>query len=395
MKAIVIYIIIFIITVGLLNTILPKKVETFSQLTSEVLSKCRTSSYTPSCYDKEIPKLLDRISMEEAFKITKKIQSIDSKYFYCHVLAHNIAAAETRKNPSDWKNIIARCPANMCNYGCSHGVLMEKFKRESLSDDQIEKILPDLKDVCEPRNNWRPSEDERSICYHGIGHLNMYITNGDILKSLDLCKIIATKGDKRNYTQTCTEAVFMEIYQPLEPEDIKLVKTIAPKSPEEINSFCSRFTGEAYHACHRESWPMFSDEIIKPEGLVKFCSYTNDIPYQEKCTGTVFNYLTIPLVVNNNQKLDKLVEFCTMLTNQNIQWCFRDVAARLIQIDPSYLDVSLNICQKADELGAGNDCYARIVLYIDRAYIKSSIERKNSCRKLPIAWQEKCLINLY
>ena len=56
-----------------------------------VWQRCGSAQFTPSCYDEEIPRLMDepaRLSMEEAFAVTRIIQEKDPKYAYCHVLGH-------------------------------------------------------------------------------------------------------------------------------------------------------------------------------------------------------------------------------------------------------------------------------------------------------------------
>ena len=50
----------------------------------QVQDKCKGSNYKASCYDREIPKLMDYISMEDAFNVTKIIQKTDVQYKYCH-----------------------------------------------------------------------------------------------------------------------------------------------------------------------------------------------------------------------------------------------------------------------------------------------------------------------
>ena len=39
------------------------------QYAQEILARCKSEKYRPGCYDREIPKLMDYISMEDAFKI--------------------------------------------------------------------------------------------------------------------------------------------------------------------------------------------------------------------------------------------------------------------------------------------------------------------------------------
>ncbi|MBI3335617.1 MAG: hypothetical protein HY001_03920 [Candidatus Portnoybacteria bacterium] len=358
----------------------------------KVIEKCASSTYHPSCYDKEIPKLMDYISMEEAFKVTRIVQKSDPSYAYCHVLGHNISARETAKDPAKWKDVVARCPATMCNNGCLHGALMERFqnKSESLSNEEIEKIEPDLKDVCEPRGRWHPTEIERSMCYHGLGHLHIYITGADLNKSADLCGTIGVKDDGRNYVQTCTEGVFMQIYQPLEPEDFALVKGVTPEK-KDLESFCLGFAGMRKEACWRESWPLFLKEVQTPEGLATFCSFPKDEVEKRKCYGTVMNFLT-PLFVLEQGDAQKLKTFCSRLPFNRRGECFANSARRLVQIDPVLMDKAVGICDMAKTTGEGEKCYEVLTEFATWSFSPGSKAFISYCNKLPDPWRSKCKI---
>ena len=189
----------------------------------DIIKLCAGERYHPACYDREIPKLMDFISMEEAFKVTKIVQSKDSAYPYCHVLGHELSAREVRKNPDNWKEVVTRCPAGMCSNGCIHGGFQERFRAESFTDEQIEIVKPDLAMICEKRGSWNPTGLEQASCYHAIGHLTMYLTDADIDKAIKICEFAAIKPNGRSFIQTCTDGVFMQMFQPLEPEDFALI----------------------------------------------------------------------------------------------------------------------------------------------------------------------------
>lgn len=359
----------------------------------QVLDNCSKKTFAPSCYDEQIPALLDssyNLSLEDAFKVARFVQEKDNRYLYCHVLAHKIAGKETKKDLNNWKEVITRCPYTMCNNGCPHGALMERFKDESLTDEQIEQIKPELPDICEPRNNWHPRNIEISMCYHAMGHLHMYMSNANIQKSLELCQYVGMKKDGRNYVQTCTEGVFMQIFQPLEPEDIALVKNVVPKK-DEVDSFCKPYSGEAFDACHRESWAFFRKEIETPQGLTKFCSYTNEYLGQKKCYSALMNIITINFLV---QKYDTegLNNFCTQLPKEWVGNCFSNAARRLMQIDPIfYADKAINVCEIAAQANEQNTCYELLANNSRDSFQPQSKEFMNYCNKLPETWKEKCL----
>src|SRR5688572_29551570 len=131
------------------------KQKTMSHYADQVYAKCKNAGFPPSCYDEEIPKLMDKISMEEAFEVTKYVQQKDTRYLYCHVLAHKLSYREVDRDLNKWKDVVSRCPATFCNNGCQHGALMRRFNAESLTPEQIDQIKPDLSDVCEPRGAWK------------------------------------------------------------------------------------------------------------------------------------------------------------------------------------------------------------------------------------------------
>lgn len=363
----------------------------YEKYADEIIETCSGFDYRPTCYDKEIPKLTDTLSMEETFEVTRFVTQKDPGYLHCHVLAHYLSENETAKDPTKWKDVVARCPIAMCNNGCPHGALMQGFKNDSgfLTEEQIEEVKPDLEDVCEPRDGWRPAEEERAMCYHGLGHLNMYITDANIDKSLEICNQVGVKDDGRNYIQTCTAGVFMSVFQPLGPEDRALVDDIRPLK-EEVSSFCDGYSGEAFNACMRESWPFFHQEVLEPHGLTNFCSYTDDYQEQKKCYGTVMNMITVYYITNKDD-LEGLSDFCSGLPEEWTGICFSNSARRLIQIDALYTDKALDVCLEAKNKGVGDECYDILVGFGAINFHVGSEEFIKYCSSFPSPLDKKCL----
>jgi hypothetical protein len=360
--------------------------ETYAQ---EVLAACKNASYKPTCYDKEIPKLLSHISMEEAFEVTRFIQKEDPSYLSCHVLGHYLSYHEVEKNPAAWKEVMTRCPATMCNNGCLHGALMRRYNDQTFTSGQYPEVIRELSDVCEPRDSWNPTEVERSMCYHALGHLVMYVTNADIPPSVEMCKALGTKSDGRNYVQTCTEGVFMQIFQPLEPEDYALIKDIAPQK-KDVSRFCARYEGMAFDACHRESWPLWVAEIDTPEGLLAFCGYAKDEIPKRICISAQMNHVTESLVVRQGQSLTSLEAYCRALPKPEQTWCFGGAASRLVQLDPVYQDLAREVCVLADESGVGEYCWLGLADYGGFSFPAGSREKRDYCNKLPSGYQSDC-----
>ncbi len=356
----------------------------------KVIKKCANETYRPACYDNEIPKFVDRniLSMEQAFAMNSIIQKSDKEYLYCHILGHNLADSETRKNPDKWLEVITRCPTLACNNGCEHGAIMRRFKgSEVLSASQIEEIIPELKRACEPRGKWDPTELERSMCYHSIGHLGLYITGADIEKSLEICSKVGIKEDGRSYYQTCVSGVFMLIFQSLDKDDEALVVNVKPPK-EKVNEFCSKYSGVENTACRTESWPYFFDEFTEPGGLTKFCSFTQDSYYRNWCFDTgLRGNLTLRLLQKDG--ISGVAKYCLGLPGDIKARCFASVANSWVQDEPNYIADSIALCVEADKYGYADECYKGLLYFSKFSFNYGSDLWRSYCTNFPENHKQK------
>jgi hypothetical protein len=370
----------------------PAKKRDIDSLAKEILKTCSKSDYRPTCYDKEIPKTMDDpgVTMEEAFEITKKIQDQDKIYLFCHVLGHELADAETKKDVSKWLDVVSRCPALTCNNGCPHGAIMRKFKGEEiLNAAQLDQIIPDLQMACEPRGLWNPTEVERGMCYHSMGHTAMYISGADINKSLEICKKVGSKDDGRDYYQTCTQGVFMIIFQGIDPDDIALVAKIKP-TKEEVAHFCSRFTGPIENtACRTEAWPLYFEEITDPKGLEKFCSFTKNTYSHNWCYDTGLN--SISLQILESKGVEGMADYCLQLSPNMQKHCFASTAAAWVQNEPRYQKDAIKLCQLAENSKLNDACYHNLLYYSVYSFDPGSTAWNNYCYNFPDLYKSKCL----
>jgi hypothetical protein len=343
-----------------------------------ILRKCQGKG--PVCYDEELPKLMSKLSMEDTFKITSGIQQKDPSYAYCHVLGHKLSSAETKKDPSKWKDVIARCPSGTCSNGCVHGAFQERFRTESFSDSQLAEAEKELKGICEPREGFNPTDLEKGSCYHALGHLYMYITGGDINKAIGLC-------DKDKYTRdfqsVCYDGAFMQIYQPLEAEDYALIKG-REVSKDGVRKFCGAFEGVTAASCYSESWPLFFEEIVTPEGVKSFCAMSPK-GFETSCYTDIFYILPIQFRFDT----DFMADFCKKVPGQSAL-CFSSMATRILEIDKSNSKKAVDFCSKAE--GDSRElCYNELVKVSDFVFHKDSIELENLCEALPEDYKKLCL----
>ncbi len=367
------------------KTIKPQTQSQLAKYANDLVNKCKNEKYKPSCYDTEIPKLMDYISMEEAFKVTSIVQDEDKSYPYCHVLGHKLAAREIDKDPSKWKDVVSRCPSGVCSNGCIHGGFQERFRAENFTDQQIQALKPDLINLCEDREAWHPTGLEQGSCYHAIGHLTMYLTSADIKKATALCEEIGIKKDGRDFSSLCFDGAFMQIYQPLEPEDFALIKG-KEVTKEVVSSFCSQFGARQKASCISESWPLFSPEIETPQGLINFCSM-EEISQQSRC----FEGMLYVLTAEFNFESQKIHDFCLGLPNNRQARCFADSASRMIETDYRNIDKSVEFCSNSQTEANKQVCFAELVKFSTFNFHVNSPEFLKLCNALPGNWKTQCL----
>ncbi|MCH7883368.1 hypothetical protein IIA95_03055, partial [Patescibacteria group bacterium] len=375
-----------------------------------ILVKCAPAPSHRQCYDEEIPKLMDFISMEDAFKVTKLIQNNDDTYWFCHVLAHSLSGKEVAKDPVNWKEVVTRCPRGMCSNGCIHGALQKHFSSASVNNIQLQELMPDLQTICEKRQKWNPTPKEQTTCYHELGHFSLYLTNVDINKSVEICNIVGLKKDGRNYLQTCYEGIFMQIFFPWEPEDLALIYDIIPRKEkltvcekytsnakkrscwrigwqDKETALCNRFTGDIRKACLRQTWIINQDKIKTAEGIIKFCSYSEEPAEKRKCYNKLY-YAVMSIFDFDEERMKKI---CISMPQEIRGQCFANTASRMVETDKRLIERAIDICTFAATFGVEKECYDELLFYAAFVFHPDSEEFLKLCKGLPDPWSKKCL----
>jgi hypothetical protein len=340
------------------------------------------------CYEQEIPKLMDvGYSMEDAFEVTALVQDLDPKFQYCHVLGHYISAKETAKDPDLWKDVVARAPLGLCSNGGVHGAFQERFRVESLANTPLDDIEIELEGICEPRAGWQPTLIGQATCVHALGHLSMYVTDGEIDDSLDLCQRLLDESGE-GIQQLCYDGAFMQIYQPLEPEDFALIEGKEIETKEASQIFCSQYTGAQKGSCLSESWPLYRGAISDPTTILSICEQSTFDDWQhERCKNAVF-YVAM---AQANLDVAWATEFCAQLPGKDGDTCFGNSASRLIEVDSRNIDRAVELCGNAKASGHDDACFAELLHYSDYTFNYGSDEFFELCNALPSPWKERCL----
>ncbi len=354
-----------------------------------ILASCKTEQDRSSCYDRAVPLLLGRLTMEQAFRVLERLQNADPAYLYCHVVAHKLSFAESARDPSRWKDVLTRCPSARCNYGCLHGSLMQRFQNEVLTDQQITEARADLRSVCESRPGFFPTQLDRSMCYHAMGHLAMFLTGADLDRASSVCYKLTDGLEGYDLLGTCLEGVFMTVFQGVEPEDFVLVIKIKPR-PEEVATFCGRQDDRERRACFRESYPLFANQMQTPEGGKAFCSYAWDEESREDCFRILITVLTTNWFSEKDGQ-ENLASYCRGIPPEYGERCYAWAATRLVQIDPiRQLTEAVAVCNRLAGFGDATPCFADLVAYADQSFHPEALDRTRYCQKLPHPWRDAC-----
>lgn len=358
---------------------------TFASLARDVVARCATAENRPLCYDKELPKLMDGgLSMEEAFAITRIVQEKDPAYGYCHVLGHILSEKETARDPSKWLEVVHRAPSGICSNGAIHGAFQERFRRESFPEADVRELKAILQSACRAGNGWNPTPMEQATCTHGLGHLTMYITEANIGKALAVCDEVALNEGGRDFRPLCYDGAFMQIYEPLEPEDFDLIR--GKEIPREgRNAFCAQFSGEAFNSCINESWPLYRTELEEPAGVRAFCGAFASPAAYAACVDDIA-FVNAALW---NLDVSRLRPWCDGMGAGDREICTASVAARIVENDWRSIDDAAAWCAGASA-GAREACFDRLVTYSTYNFHQDSREARALCRALPEPFASRC-----
>lgn len=402
---------------GLLAALGTENQKSLKKYADKVLMACLQSGHPGDrrlCYEREVPRLMDTISMTDAFEVTRLIQKKDPTYLWCHNMGHQLSEREYYKDPTRWKEIIGYCPVGTCSNGCIHGTTQAYFRDAAPTEGELNDILGELQSICEVRPGWSPTGLEEASCYHELGHSSLFLTNSDVGKAAEICDKIAIKDDGRNFLGTCKEGIFMQIFEPRVSEDFALIYDLVPIKENLVRcenlddgeakgacweggwegkaaSFCNQFVGLTKNACFREAWVVYDkEELQTPEGLLEYCSYSEELSEQRICYNKLFYSLMAFLEFDE----EAMKQICLRLPQKLKSQCLANMASRMIETDKELIEEAVGICTFAATHGVEEECFRELLHYSTFAFHPGSDSFFRLCGSLPAPWDKKCLERL-
>lgn len=213
-----------------------------------VFDSCQKEPEPSNCYERDIPKLTNTLSMQEAFEVVSGIYEMDPSYKYCHTLGHALASREVQKDPSKWKEVISACPVGVCSRSCTHGVIDEIWRSNDLWKDLDESQQKDLKvilkDACSNLFNSSNAVPAQN-CISNIGHISFFLTQ-DPNESFELCEEIYNGSSEQ--VEYCYSGIFRLLMDPQE-EDEKVMVGAMVLDDVGYKRFCSKLNALRKKVC--------------------------------------------------------------------------------------------------------------------------------------------------
>lgn len=379
-----------------------------SQYASSIITSCKEyeSSLRRICYEKHVPSL--GLTMEDAFLVVDLIQAQDPEYRWTHNMGHLLSEQEYYRDPYSWQDILRRCPTGQFSDGCPHGVMQAHFRTDTLTEEQFNELLPQLTSLCEDRPTWTPLQ--RASCYHGIGHSTLFLANADIDRALSMCSVISSKPDA-DFRSTCFEGIFMQIFEPRQPEDFALIYDLVPDqsvrttcehhtNPEAkgacweggwknmLSPFCTQFTGLARQSCFGEGWIIADKaQLETAPGMTAYCTEHFFDTEQEYCYNKLIYSLMARLEFDDQRVRNVCAQFSDM---SNRGACFAHTASRLIETDSRFVDRAVVVCEDATAHAVGLRCYEELSRYLTFAIAADTPQFVRLCNALPEELQNGC-----
>ena len=361
-----------------------------ARLVHNMVSRCKGGVDHTACYESEVPKLFPTYTIPQIFDVIRGIRQTDHSYQFCHVLAHKLGEKLVMQDRTKWMQAIPFNPSDgLCSNGFTHGVIGGRFRANVLTDDALKAILPDFRKACEPHDSWTPTPSMQATCYHGLGHLYVYITNAQLHKALSLCDQ-TTKSPSGDYGQVCREGVFMQIYQPLEPDDFGMIEQMPIQpSTTTVRQFCSAYSSDPRNegACLRESWPFARTGIVDGTGVDAFCAN------QPNDAETVNCYRSASSIIgrSNLGHAGAGTRACTKLQEKWQPLCITFNATAILEEDLNAGPKAIAECMSAPSDTSKQACLSNFADHVQFYFGKHPEKRAAFCHVLPEPQQSTCL----
>lgn len=326
---------------------------------------CSQNKSSAQCLHVAARDFVNHFTLEKILDVFEKSESQPEFFASCHSALHFVGQ-EYYKKINNVSKALLKCTA-VCFEACSHGVLEGYLAEKNVALDSDLALKEEVLKICNKKEaNKNPALFNQ--CLHGLGHALMFVSDGDLPRSLKLCDALENHR-KRDW---CYSGVFMENSTSSTNKDhpSKYLNTDDPLYPcntldekyldmcytlqglyfakladydvEKTAEFCTRVPSDYQIGCFRA---IGQERVGHTQDLNKIkqgCHLIKGKDYLEACLQGVLGALSARYA--GNSKL--LIEFCSILDQDNKRSCYntmRNYLADWINSPKEFHSICLDI----------------------------------------------------
>jgi len=300
------------------------------------------------CYKQVAQLFFDQLGFSQTFQLLKANEKYPEVYARCHEATHYLSRLELDRQKSISK-VYAQCDST-CHGGCYHGTLEAYLKNEQEKKDF--KLSERFATVCGKQSDYQ-KPFEFNECLHGMGHAAMFITDMELLESLNLCDTIP----RIDHRERCYTGVFMENSSSSTSFDhqSKYIKRDDPYYPcntleEKYLSLCWQYQSSYFALINNQDWGMVASMCLQiPQAYQDRCFRsigTNQVGFtqslnlmrddcemmptehfQDVCVGGVISSFAYRFVGDTQ----KMTDFCDLVSSNHQETCFKQMGTAFLE----------------------------------------------------------------
>ncbi|OGY55595.1 MAG: hypothetical protein A2912_01625 [Candidatus Buchananbacteria bacterium RIFCSPLOWO2_01_FULL_40_23b] len=341
-----------------------KSGEDASSYIREQLQVCYDTGGRDGCYKQAADALYNNLGLAQTLELFKNNEEYPEVYARCHEVTHYLSRLEYEKQGSI-ANVYAQCDST-CHGGCYHGT-MEAYLKEYVDGDA--NLGSIFSTVCGKSQDYQ-KPIEFNECLHGMGHAAMFVTDMELMQSLQLCDRFSDQQHK----ERCYTGVFMENSSSSTSFDhaSKYIKADDPFYPcnaleEKYQSLCWQYQSSYFSIISNQDWKKvarlclqipgkYHDRCFRTIGtnqvgftsslemMKKDCDLMPSEHFKNVCVAGVVSSLSYRFV----GETQKMIDFCSLADLQNRESCFKQIGSGVLDWNTDR-DVAKKECQKISD----------------------------------------------
>lgn len=317
----------------------PVKTETNAEIQgiAKQIEKTCFGTSKEKCYETEFIRLTRNKDLFYSESVLYELQGIDPFTRSCHVLAHRISEAATRKDPASWRKLIERVNVFTCGSGFLHGIL----EAHTSSNPNFHITPSVINDIC----SIGPQE-KRNTCAHMFAHLYFIENDGRISPSLAICKKI-----RKELEFNCYIGIFMEDHQKNIMVDHGLVKApvMNVAYADSLRRACNSYSGLIASACWVEMAEIFAKTYDYDQKKVYENCYT--APEEGERRQCYLKGIVILSTYPTYDTAEELTGICGSYSNVNTEYgvCVHFIISALMHYSSHFVDRGIMVCSSIKE----------------------------------------------